>query len=520
MPNIFDGLRKISDKEIIEQIALIETMTITNISKPIVQKAKKRTISVINFIGSKIGKNRMIEEPEVTEIWTLIDQKKEELKSYAREELNERLFDILLEKTKNDIEDKTEDAISIKVIEEGAKIYKIHENLTPSQKADNVYLRYNERLKGKAQEFVNEQPFIDLQETTENVEEIINNMDEKQKKEFVKSIEVENITLLNVWKKVNRQHFVRLVWLAVNAYEGRFVPKEEILPSFIDGDNEAETVKKDEELKKLQKEVSELKKQIEECNKKIDSIENSLKRENKLLNIAAENKSRAEDDIEELMKEIVKLEKVKKLHEDKVEELKKQIENAVLVEEVDSLTEEFKIVKFNSIDINNKFSDINIEISYKNELIEDSNLIIENKEETIRQIGSEFQEFKMETESLINIFNMKRKDVNQREELKRNDIFERWSKFFNKFSFQFDGLSNVVNFSTKELLYIEECLYELHFTKDPMALSMGIIEDKKEKEEYQYIDINFTDNFKVEIQYKVLKNEEKNVCIIEINTEF
>src|SRR5471030_3241678 len=93
MPNIFDGLRKISDKDMIEQIALIETMNITNISKPIVQKAKKKTISIINFIGSKIGRNRMIEEPEVKEIWSLIDENKDELKNCTRADLDERLLD-------------------------------------------------------------------------------------------------------------------------------------------------------------------------------------------------------------------------------------------------------------------------------------------------------------------------------------------------------------------------------------------------------------------------------------------
>ena len=55
MPNIFDGLRQISDNNIIEQIALLETMNITNISKPILQKAKKKTISIINFLGCKLG---------------------------------------------------------------------------------------------------------------------------------------------------------------------------------------------------------------------------------------------------------------------------------------------------------------------------------------------------------------------------------------------------------------------------------------------------------------------------------
>ena len=46
----------------------------------------------------------MIEEPEVKEIWTLIDEKKAELKKCTRGELDERLLNVLVEKSKNDIE--------------------------------------------------------------------------------------------------------------------------------------------------------------------------------------------------------------------------------------------------------------------------------------------------------------------------------------------------------------------------------------------------------------------------------
>ena len=125
-----------------------------------------------------------------------------------------------------------------------------------------------------------------------------------------------------------------------------------------------------------------------------------------------------------------------------------------------------------------------------------------------------FNKLKIEADSLIKIYNEKKEEVHKKEENKRNEIFERWSKFFNKFTFEFKDLSNVVNFTREELLHIEECLYELHFTKDPMSLSIGLISDKTnkdEKEEYPYIDVSFPDKFKVEIQYKVLDSEEKKV---------
>ena len=251
-------------------------------------------------------------------------------------------------------------------------------------------------------------------------------------------------------------------------------------------------------------------------------MENSLKEKNRLLNNAIKNKSKAEEDIISLGKMNIKLEEVKKSQEDKLIEIKGQMENALL-EELDSLLEDFKKVKFDTVDINNKISDINIEATYKNEIIKDTTLEIASNEKTINEIGSEFQQFKIEANELLKSYNEKKEEVHKKEEEKRNEIFERWSQFFTKFTFEFKDLSNVVKFTRAELLQIEQCLYELQDAKDPMALSMGLIKDKsnkEEKEEYPYIDISFSKKFQIEIQYKVLGKEEKSVHIVEITTEF
>ena len=134
-------------------------------------------------------------------------------------------------------------------------MYKLHNNSTSGQKADNIYLKYCEKLSGKAKEYINGETLIDLEETTEDIEEILKNMDGEQKKEFIQSVEVEKLTLLNAWKKLNRQHFARIVWLSVKVWGGRFTPKEEILPSFIGNKQEDEIIKRDEELKKIARRI-------------------------------------------------------------------------------------------------------------------------------------------------------------------------------------------------------------------------------------------------------------------------
>eukprot|EP00831_Metopus_contortus_P017825 TRINITY_DN17541_c0_g1_i1.p2 TRINITY_DN17541_c0_g1~~TRINITY_DN17541_c0_g1_i1.p2 ORF type:complete len:114 (-),score=34.12 TRINITY_DN17541_c0_g1_i1:72-413(-) len=69
MPNIFDGLNKLSDNDIIEHVAVLEVLNMSNLSKPIAQKAIKKAVDIINFVGSKIGKDPNIKEPKVKEIW-------------------------------------------------------------------------------------------------------------------------------------------------------------------------------------------------------------------------------------------------------------------------------------------------------------------------------------------------------------------------------------------------------------------------------------------------------------------
>lgn len=521
MANIFDGLKNISDDDIIEQIALLETMNLINMSKPIAQKAKKKTINIINFIVSKMGKNNTIKEPEVKEIWTLIEEKKNELKKTTRLELDELLLNVLIEKYIKDIEDPTEDKVSVKVIEEAGKLYKLYKNSTPAQKADNIYLKYCENIKNKTEKISKNQYLIELKETSENIKETEINMDEDKKKDIEESVDVEKLTLLNAWTQIDRQLFARLVWLSVKACGGKFTPDQEILPSFIKNEKDDEIIKEEEDSEKSQKELLEVKNKVEFFTEKINSIENLFKENKRLLKNQVNNKKQNEEDILRLEEVNINLEEVKKLQENRLKELKKQMENENAdLKKLDLLMEDFKKAKFNLIDTTNKIFDINCEIKLKRQIIDNYSKEIESTEKNINNNVSELKQTKLEKNNFIKISIEKEQELHKKEELKINEILERWRRFFVKFTFEVSNLSNIVNFNREELLYIEECLYELHFTKDPMALSMGLIEDKSNKEEYPYIDVTIPNKFEFEIQYKVLDNKEKNIHIVEINNEF
>lgn len=520
MPNIFDGLKKVSDKDLIEQIALLETINIVNISKPIAQKAKKNTISILNLLGSKFGKKQILRETEVKEIWILVDERKEELLDFTRPELEDKLIEVIMAKLKNPIEYPTEEEISIEVIEEASKLYKIKDTLTPGYKADNIYLKYMEKKNEREGKYINEQELIDLKETTELVEDSLSDMQKNKNTE--NAIDIESFTLLNAWRNVDRQLFARIVWLAVKACGGKFTPDKNILPSYIDEEKDIERLSEEQELKTSQNELSELENTIEMSKGKINTIENSLEEKSRLLNKSKESKKQIEEELINLKEMNIKLEEIKKLQEDKIEEIKSQMEDALL-DKLDLLMEEFKKVKFDSIDINNKISDISMDISYKNESIKSINEEIKGHEETINKIGSEVQEFKLESNELLKAYNEKKEEVNKKEECFRKQVFDRWVDFYSDFLFEFQNLKNIAKFTRDELIHVEECLYELHFTNDPKAFSMGIIEDKNlagVDSENQYLDASFPDKFNIEIQYKILENHTKKVQIVEITNEF
>jgi len=194
MPNIFEGLKKTSDNDIIEQVALLETINISNISKPMIQKTSRKAIRVINYLGKRIGKNPQIKEPEVKEIWDLIDEKRNELKLCTRLELNYKMLSALKSKSRCDKVIQSDDGISIKVIEESAISFKIPDDLTPAQKADAVYIRFTERMLENVQKTLKKQDDKTANRTTKSIDKSLEGMTDEQKQQLRNALNVEKLT--------------------------------------------------------------------------------------------------------------------------------------------------------------------------------------------------------------------------------------------------------------------------------------------------------------------------------------
>lgn len=510
MPNIFDGINKLSDNELIEQIALLETINMYNLSKPIAQKAIKKAVNIINFLGNKIGKDPNIKEPEVKEIWTLLEEKTNELKEYTREELNERLKDILIEKSRNKDDEPSEDAISVQVIEEAAKLCKINDNLTPANKADMIYLNYSKKNKENEENYSKEK---NIQEVEYVILDEENNpgLECAEENEFKKVIEADKITILNAIKNLDKDMLAKIVWMAVENYGELFTPKNEEMPNYVNGEEKEAILKNDEVFKALKENLIKLENEVKVCIDNIEKNDIALNKENKSLNSKIRIIKNSEKDIIDLENLKSSLEEEKKLKCEKLQIFEEQRKNLSL-EELNLLMEEYEKVKLEVFDKTNEINNIIHEITYKNELRDNTLEEIKEKEELLKKLSTQKEKLIKEKEKLQDVYLSKKEEVKQIESEKRHNIFSRWKDTFDRFIVEDTDIENIVDFSIDELIEIEKCLYELHFTDDPEALSIGLVKEGREK--YDYFEAVSDEGFNFEVWYKVLENKKIHIIAI------
>lgn len=508
MPNIFHGINKLSDNELVEEIALLETINMYNISKPIAQKAVKKAVNLINFLGNKVGKDPNIKEPEVKEIWTMLEEKTNELKKYTQRELIEILKDILIEKSKNKEEDLSEDEISVKVIDEASKLYKIPNNLTPAKKADIIYLNYSMK---NEESYLDEKNIIEVEYIVSNDRngKILECLDEN---EYKKVIENDKISMLNLFKNSDRHMLGKIVWLAVEKYGELFTPKDEDMPSYVSYEEKKTIIKNHKNFKTLKNNLIKLENEIKKQINYIEKIENDLNIENKILKNKIKLLKNCEKDIIDLENSKKSLEHQKKSKYEKIQILEEE-RNDLNLEELNLLMEEYEKLKLEVFDATNEINNIVHEIKYKYELGNYTVQEIKKKEELIEKLVNGKEKAIKENEKMRQIYLLKKEEIQTIEFNRKSEIFSRWTKTFDKFIIQDDNIKNIVDFNVDELIEIEKCLYELNSTEDPEALSLGLIKEGREK--YDYIESTSNQGFTFEVWFKVL--EDKKIHIIAIN---
>ena len=157
MPNIFDGLEKTELETLKFQLATLEETTIKNVASEMGQKAQQGAVKLFNGLR-RLANYEEVKEPKVVSLEERIENKKREFSNLDKTEVLRRMRKALGEKVASAggmfSDGISDDELSVRVVSLATKCFKkeIAEELSPAQKADAIYQRYNERLVAQAKE--------------------------------------------------------------------------------------------------------------------------------------------------------------------------------------------------------------------------------------------------------------------------------------------------------------------------------------------------------------------------------
>ena len=181
MPNIFDGIAKLSDEDLKNQIATLEEITMTNALSQFGQTFSNITVSLYNSV-KKFMNGKEAKVQEVVKIEDRIRNTYESLQGLSREELEQRIRDVLVKKINSatvlSLTDPSDDRISVEIIELACKNYKkeINPNFTFAQKADAIRHRYDEKMLSQMQEKLSKQNESEKKETEAAIQRELDKM--------------------------------------------------------------------------------------------------------------------------------------------------------------------------------------------------------------------------------------------------------------------------------------------------------------------------------------------------------
>lgn len=193
MSNIFDGLEKLDDNVIIDNIAMLEAVNMGNVFKGYGTTVANKSAKIINKLGGFLGKDPGVKEVEEKKIDNYIDEEKNKFINLNRNELDDKLLNVLKEKS-NISGNASKDSISVAIINSIAEYLSIEENLTVAQKADGIYRRYFEKLLSSIQKELNNQNEEEAQKTIIEIEKNLKNISERDKEKLKEVLNLQSLT--------------------------------------------------------------------------------------------------------------------------------------------------------------------------------------------------------------------------------------------------------------------------------------------------------------------------------------
>ncbi len=286
MPNIFAGIRKISDTELRQEIALLENISIGNAMKETGSKALGKLAAFAGNLGKQLGlapeggSSNDRDNKSPADILGQVEKRCVALSGLSRMDLEVKFKTILEDKCREFMSAGqysevavTEDYLSVIVIRESAKIYDTDGYLPPAVQAEAVYNAYEEALLKSILKIVKSESKEDALHRDILLQQALNAAPIESKRFMQKRLVLEEFSGRGLGKvirasattkrlkiiveciglgafpllqayidtafdtmfgihRLKRAVFCHLVWRAVYAMDGVFAVKSDVLPSF------------------------------------------------------------------------------------------------------------------------------------------------------------------------------------------------------------------------------------------------------------------------------------------------
>ena len=220
-PNIFDGLSKLSEKDLKYQIATLETMTLKNIFGEQGQKAAHHLSNAYNY-ARNIFNAESTGSISVVSMEERINRRVLEMTHLNHTQLKILLKDVLANKV-NTVrqtlgQDYTYQELSNEIIELASLNFKneIDSDLTISQKADQITILYFQKLQKQLSQQLLKQNSEERRQTEQSIQSELNKMSSKQSQELQKALNVQDLSGETVRNALTSGGGGALTLLAIN----------------------------------------------------------------------------------------------------------------------------------------------------------------------------------------------------------------------------------------------------------------------------------------------------------------
>ena len=171
MSNLFEEMRILGGDNLRNTVALIDTVSVGNIAKTVKDKAIGKIFNATNHLLSYVGDNRLTYSGK-GELRDVVCEKAKEYKLMKDEQVLSALKEKVIFKLSQvaDVNSgMSDDKLSVLLVDECARMFRVNDNLTPYEKIDRIFKIYDERYVKALYKILGNEDAVKAKETNERI---------------------------------------------------------------------------------------------------------------------------------------------------------------------------------------------------------------------------------------------------------------------------------------------------------------------------------------------------------------